>query len=218
MQRNILEADSIIVNYGTVTVLSNVYIKCEQGQIVGLLGRNGSGKSTLFNVIFGALEPDQKSVRINGEYVTKGYRYSRIRMLPQSGLIPSGMKIRDALKLFDLTPDIIKESQPEIADFLDETPGNFSGGELKFLELLMILHAKSEFCLLDEPFSGLSPVMIERAIAVMKKARERKGILVTDHLYRHVIDCSDRLYCMTSRRTIPVTDTEQLAFYGYLGQ
>lgn len=214
--RNTLEADSIMVNFGDRSLLSNVYIRCDQGHIVGLLGRNGCGKSTLLNVIFGSMEPEQKSVRINGQVLAKGYRDSRVKMLPQHGLIPSHLKVRQALKLFGLDVSILEESFPESMQYLDRRPGSFSGGELKFLELVLILYSKSQFCLLDEPFSGLSPLMIERVIQLLQEMKSKKGILLTDHLYRHVLACTDRLYCISSRGVVNVKSEEQLASLGYL--
>jgi ABC-type multidrug transport system ATPase subunit len=205
---DILEADSIEVRYGTNSVLSNVYIKCQQGEIVGLLGRNGCGKSTLLKVIFGALEPEYKSVRINGHPITQGYRQSRITMLPQTSLIPGNIQLREAIRLFKIEPSMIEESSPEIEKLLDSKPDQVSGGELRFIELLMIL--------LDEPFSGLSPVMIEKAISIMNRVREQKGLLITDHLHRYVTSCSDRYYCMTQGRVVEIHDPSQLARYGYL--
>jgi ABC-type multidrug transport system ATPase subunit len=216
MAANVLEADSIVVNYRGVSLLSNVYVRCDQGQVVGLLGRNGCGKSTLLNVIFGSKEPEQKSIRINGQYINKGYEKSRITLLPQSALIPSNLRIREVLKLFGVKTSLLERTFPESLNYLDQNPGKFSGGELRFLELILILYSGSQFCLLDEPFSGLSPVMVERAIDLMNEVKQQKGILITDHLYRRVIACADRLYYLSNRSVFQIENEEQLARLGYV--
>lgn len=213
---NRLEADSIIVRYGTVSLLSDVYLRCDQGEIVGVLGRNGCGKSTLFNIIFGSKEAEQKSIRINGEQISKGYRRSRIKLLPQHGLIPSNLKVCEALKLFGVKTSILEQTFPESINYLHQKPGSFSGGELKFLELILILYSESQFCLLDEPFSGLSPVMIERAIHLIEQVKQQKGIVLTDHLYRYVTSCADRLYGISTRGVASIENEEQLSILGYL--
>jgi ABC-type lipopolysaccharide export system ATPase subunit len=137
-------------------------------------------------------------------------------MLPQTSLIPGNIQLREAIRLFKIEPSMIEESSPEIEKLLDSKPDQVSGGELRFIELLMILFTKSQFSLLDEPFSGLSPVMIEKAISIMNRVREQKGLLITDHLHRYVTSCSDRYYCMTQGRVVEIHDPSQLARYGYL--
>lgn len=213
---NVLEADSIVVSYDARPVLTNVYINCRQNEIVGLLGRNGCGKSTLLNVMFGIMKPEHYSVRINGAWIRSGYDRSRVVMLPQSDFIPSNVRIREAMRLFKLDISIIEQFAPELIPVLDNRPGQLSGGELRFLELLLILFTPSQFCLLDEPFSGLSPVMIERAIAIMKDVKKDKGLLITDHFHRYVTSCSDRIYCMYQGRVVEITETDDLVRYGYV--
>ncbi|RAW02190.1 ATP-binding cassette domain-containing protein [Pseudochryseolinea flava] len=212
---NVLEADSIMVDYGVVSFLSDIYLRCDQGEIVGLLGRNGCGKSTLLQIIFGSRIAAQKSIRINGEYLSAGYKNSNIKFLPQDTLIPANITIRDAMRLLSVERKVVAAVFPESVPFLEQTPARFSGGELRFLELVLILCSDAKFCLLDEPFTGLSPVMIERAIALMQHAKKEKGIVVTDHRYRDVTQCSDRLYYLSSGRLRQIDSEEQLVNLGY---
>ncbi|MEI9921993.1 MAG: ATP-binding cassette domain-containing protein [Bacteroidota bacterium] len=213
---NILEADSIIVRYDERTVLSNAYIRCGQNEIVGLLGRNGSGKSTLLKTIFGIGAAEHKSIRVNGNWIANGYLDSNVTMLPQSDMGPSQITIGKAMQLFKIDLSRVKEAAPDKVAMLDQRPDQLSGGERRFLELLLVLFSKSKFSLLDEPFSGLSPVMIERALEIMKEVKKEKGLLLTDHMYRHVTACSDRIYCMYNARTVEIRETSELIRYGYI--
>lgn len=213
---NTLEADSIIVDYDERTVLHNVYLRCTQDEIVGLLGRNGCGKSTLLKTIFGSLQPLHKSIRINGKWLEAGYMQSKVVMLPQTQLIPSNKRIGEAMRLFGVRTETIAFAGPELIPLLDHKPGQLSGGELRFLELLMVLYSQSLFCLLDEPFSGLSPVMIERSIIIMNEVKKIKGLVVTDHLHRYVTSCCDRYYYMHEGRVLQLSDVNELVRYGYV--
>ncbi|MEJ0034318.1 MAG: ATP-binding cassette domain-containing protein [Bacteroidota bacterium] len=214
--KNILEADSIIVSFDQRVVVSNAYIRCDQGEIVGLLGRNGSGKSTLLKAIFGIGASENKSIRVNGSWVANGYSASNVNMLPQFNMIPSNMTIRTAIRLFDIDMGKIKTVADDKLFLLDQRANELSGGELRFIELLIVLFSKSRFSFLDEPFSGLSPVMTERALEIMNDVKNEKGLLITDHMYKYVTECSDRLYCMYSGRTVEVNDTSELIRYGYI--
>jgi ABC-type multidrug transport system ATPase subunit len=81
---HILEVDSVILNFGDKRVLSDVYLKCCTGEVVGILGRNGSGKTTLLRIIFGELETTNKSIRINGQVISEPYKSDGLlKFLPQ---------------------------------------------------------------------------------------------------------------------------------------
>jgi len=192
--KNILEADSIVVSYDDRIILHNVYIRVEQGEIVGLLGRNGCGKSTMLKAIFGAVAAEHKTVRINGTWMKDGYLKSRITMLPQFDMVPDNVRLRQAMRLLGVDVDLIKDTIPNVVLLLDHSPLQLSGGERRVFELLLVLYSGSQFCFLDEPFTGLSPVMVEKIIAIMQEVKKTKGILITDHLYRQVTSCADRIY------------------------
>lgn len=214
--KNILEADGIVLNFGLQKVLSNVYIKCEQGQIVGVLGRNGSGKSSLFKVMFGTLEAESKSVRINSEYIGAMAKSSEINFLPQDSFMPHNITVQKALSLYGIPKSIILEDYPDLENTFLKKPDQLSGGELRLIEMLLIIYSNSKFCLLDEPFSGLSPVTIERVKQTLRKITERKGVLITDHLYRHVTALADRMYIIINGRTREMVQFDDLIKYGYL--
>ena len=189
----------------------------ETGKITGLLGRNGSGKSTLLKIVFGSMPFEQKSVRINGDslglhYLTK----RRIAYLPQGNLIPSYLSIRKAIALFEIDADAIISVFPEVAELIHMKPPQLSGGYLRLLEMLLILESKADFCLLDEPFTGLTPVYIERIKEILLRARMTKGIIITDHMYRHVAEVSDNLYLLVNGQTYQIRDQEQLISFGYV--
>lgn len=214
-----LEFDGIEFRYTENPLLSGVYVKCETGKISGLLGRNGSGKSTLLKIVFGSLHTNVKSVRVDGEYIS-GPAFSKrtVAYLPQDSFIPSFLTLKQVLKLYKIKTESITNPFPELTEFLNKKKEVLSGGTIRLFENLITLYSPSPFSFFDEPFSGLAPVMIDRLIECMLKEKNSRGILITDHLYRHVTKVSDDLYVLANGRTYKVKDKEDLIRRGYLAE
>lgn len=214
-----LEFDSIEIELGGRRLLTGVYMCCERGAITALLGRNGCGKSTLLKIVFGAMNCSQKSVRVDGRTLGLHYMQRRaIAYLPQSGLIPSYLTMRQAISLFRISPQSIFDLFPEATDFMDFTATQLSGGYLRIFEILLILLSQAPFCLLDEPFTGLTPVYIDRIKRILRETKNKKGILVTDHMHKHIEEIADRLYLLANGQTYHIRDREQLISLLYLSQ
>ena len=91
-----------------------------------------------------------------------------------------------------------------------------SGGERRILECYLILRSPTRFVLLDEPFSQVAPLHVSALKRLILQERASKGILLTDHMHRHVTDLADRLYVMADGRTYLAQVEEDLVRYGYL--
>ncbi|HVV73085.1 MAG TPA: ABC transporter ATP-binding protein, partial [Verrucomicrobiae bacterium] len=76
--------------------------------------------------------------------------------------------------------------------------------------------AESQFVILDEPFTHLMPLQIERVIELIKEEKARKGLLITDHLYRHIVGLADRLYLLSNGKTHPVRGLAEMEELGYV--
>jgi ABC-type multidrug transport system ATPase subunit len=212
-----LEIDSIELSFGDRRILSNVYLPCRIGEVVGLLGRNGSGKSSLMKVAFGSMEAKHKSIRVNGISLNENQiRQKAIAYLPQENLIPSFLTIRKAFKVYGIREAIIVNQFPEIQPFLDLHPDQVSGGYLRIIEALLVLNGAHPFCILDEPFTGLMPIHIQKMIELISEAKSYKGIIITDHLYRHVMAIADRLYLLANGQTYLIKNAEELIARGYV--
>jgi ABC-type lipopolysaccharide export system ATPase subunit len=94
-------------------------------------------------------------------------------------------------------------------------PDQLSGGYRRLAEVIMILKTPSWFSILDEPFSGLMPVHIETLREVIHKEKEKKGIIITDHLHRYITPMVDQLFVLSNGQTYQVTDPDQLIRFGY---
>ena len=212
-----LDFDSIELEYGTQKILSSVSMHCNQGEIVGLLGRNGSGKSSLMRIIFGSIQASHSSIRINHKPLINNPKLQRmINYLPQDSLIPSYITIQKALKFFSIDEEELTTVFPIARDWIKLYPRQCSGGAIRLLEALIIIMSKAPFCFLDEPFTGLMPVHIETLKRVMEERKKLKGIIITDHLYHHVLEIADRNYVLANGKTYPISNQDHLIKYGYL--
>ncbi|GGA93863.1 MutS-related protein [Puia dinghuensis] len=219
MTEHVLEADSILVELGGRKLLSDIYLQCRTGEVVGLLGRNGAGKSTLLKVLFGTQATPDRSVRIDGRSLSPvSLRGRWITYLPQHGFLPPDLSVRSLIKLY--VTDALEVSQvladERISPHLRKRVTALSEGELRYLEVLLLLHLPAPFVLLDEPFSGIEPLYQERVMELIKEYRSRKGFIITDHIYRPIISVSDRLVLLDNGRAIGIRRKEELETRGYV--
>ena len=210
-----LEIDSITKDFGLRNILSGCYLNCRKGEVVGLLGRNGSGKSTLLKIIFGSVKANFMHLRIDGEIIGRGNTSKKIAYLPQQSFFPPFFKVGQLL--YEVSPQLL--SKP-ILLYLNKintnTVNSLSGGELKFLECLWILSRPVPYVLLDEPFSGISPLQIELIQEAISLSSDSKGIILTDHLYRPLLEISTRIVLLHNKSNYAIEDESDLIRFQYI--
>jgi ABC-type lipopolysaccharide export system ATPase subunit len=213
-----LEIDSVILEFGSKRVLQDVYLKCETGKIAGMLGRNGSGKTCLMNIAYGQLIPGNHSLRIDKLVQQKSYRSPRDMMyLSQLPFIPLSLTLCRVFKDYNLDFGAFVADFPEFEKHYNSRMQSLSGGEQRIVEIYLILASKTKFCLLDEPFSHIMPVHIEKIKNILSREKQNKGILITDHLYEHILDVCDDLYILKDGKTYLTKTPNDLEMYGYSG-
>lgn len=214
--KNILEIDSVILEFDSKRVLQDVYMKSETGKVTGLLGRNGTGKSCLMKIIYGELVPNDKSIRINGNSIYNKYRNPNdIRYLPQGRFIPKSLTIKRIFDDFELDFLDFTNEFPEFEKFYKAKFKNLSGGEQRIIEIYSILASKTKFCMLDEPFSQVMPVHVESIKGLILREKKNKGIIITDHLYKYIIDICDNLYVINGGKTYLTKSLQDIEILGY---
>jgi len=210
-----LEADSIQLQFGDRTILSSIYLKCETGKITGLLGRNGQGKSCLMKIIYGTLQCE-KSVRIDNLAQHEAFKRPDLLLyLPQFNFIPKQLSLKRVFQDFVLDFDSFAERFPEFASKYKSAIGSLPGGEHRLIELYIIVKSNSHFAMLDEPFTHLSPLQIEKVKELLLEEKKKKGLLITDHMYRQVLDISDNIYVLSNGKihlTQSLSDIETLGY------
>ena len=205
--------------FGNKQVLSDVYITLKTGETVGLLGRNGSGKTTLLNIIFGILKPDCISIHLDGSFCERLYtKKNLITFLPPHNFLPARLTVEKAITLFlEISVDTNILSEDRIVNpLLKKKIWTLSGGELRYLEIMLILESDSIFTLLDEPFRGQAPIYQEKIQDKIRKTGKGKGVIVTDHYYNAILDISDRIVLLDKGTTVAITDHRILTDYKYM--
>lgn len=218
MTKSVLEVDSVQKQYNGKIIISDVYLKCETNEVVGILGRNGSGKSTLLKIIFGIEAADFKFVRVDGIVkANTSALINQISYLPQDNFIPNSLSIKTAIALSIAKDKIAHFSADDmIQSMLTKKIKHLSGGELRYLEIKLILYNDSKFVLLDEPYNGLSPIMIDKINKLIIEKASVKGIVITDHNYENVIKVSTKLALMKEGKMFHLKNKEELVERGYL--
>ena len=210
-----LEIDSILKSFGERTILADVYLKCCRGDIIALFGRNGTGKSTLLNIIFGTLKADRKFIRIDGK-VIKGpaFRSGLLAYLPHHP--SSHLKVSRIAELC-IAPEDRKRffADPILFRIRTSRICEISTGEQRYLEIKTTLFSPAPYILLDEPFSGVSPVVAEQIRKLMTESAQNHGIILTDHNFREVHKIANRITLLDDCYLKEIKNREELIPYGY---
>ena len=212
-----LEVDSVIKSFGDNDVLTDVFLRCNRGERIAIFGWNGSGKSTLLKIIFGTMRAERSFIRIDGKVQNRpAYCSRQIAYLPQHDFLPSNMRITDAIDLY--IPSAEREAfldDKNLSNIKESSAKHLSGGELRYLEIKLILFSYAPYILLDEPFNGISPVCCESVRELIHKASQTKGIIMTDHNFREVHKLATRITLLDNGCLKEIKDKTDLASYGY---
>ncbi|MCS3870802.1 ABC-type multidrug transport system ATPase subunit [Chryseobacterium ginsenosidimutans] len=213
-----LHVDSVTKSYDSKKILQDIYLSCETGKIIALLGGIGSGKSTLLQIIFGTIKGDSQFIKFNNQVLTKqSDRINKIAYLPQQPIFPKNIKVKKLISLFCNDENTQKLFNCDlIQPFLNRTLRNLSGGEKKSIEVLIIIHSQSEFILLEEPYSGLSPVLTEKVMKIIKEISKGKGFIISDFMAQQAIDISDEVYLLSNTYLKQIKDLKELQQHYYL--
>lgn len=214
---NTLLVDSVHLEFGSHAVLQSAYITAQTGKVTGVLGRNGSGKSCLFKCIMGGIKPQNKFIRFNEEPDTDyAHIGNRVKYLPQNLFIPGNITLDEAFKQYGVDYDELVRFAPKFHPFQRKTFKELSGGEARIAEIFLVLNAEADFCILDEPFSNISPNYAEKMQQLIIEHKQHKGIIVSDHLYEAIIEITDDLFLLRDGYTFPIKEREDLIKNGYI--
>lgn len=221
-----LSANHLIKKYGLRTVVNDVSIEVNQGEIVGLLGPNGAGKTTSFYMMVGFVKPDSGSVYIDGDEITDLPMYLRARKgvgyLPQEPSVFRKLSVEDNILAILEMMGYSKQEMKEKCDGLIEefhlekvrknSGDSLSGGERRRTEIARALASSPRFILLDEPFAGIDPIAVEDIQTIVAKLKTKNiGILITDHNVQETLSITDRAYLMFEGKILRHGTAEELA-------
>lgn len=215
---NLLELDSVRKEFGTDQVLTDIFLKCQSGDVIGLLGRNGSGKSTLLKIIFGTLHTDHKFIRINDKKIDQPFKTkNKIAYLSQDNFLPKNITVKQVVKIYFGNNDQKEILNDEVLTKVADTKiQDLSGGESRYLEVKLLLNLDTQFVLLDEPFNGISPLHVELLKKMILDKSLKKGIILTDHDYRSVLDVANKYYLLIDGGLKKIETKKNLIDWGYV--
>ncbi len=213
----ILEIDNTELSFGLRKILYGIYLKAETGKVTGILGRNGCGKTCLLHILFGTLRAKYSHVRIDGIHQKKQlFKSNKAILLPQHRLLPSNISLRKTFDLFNADWSLFIEHFSSFEKYRGEKAANLSFGELRLLETYLVLSSGKDIILLDEPFSFIAPIYIEKIRELITVFKKNSIIIVTDHFYKDIIEVSDTVYFLKNGHSKQVHSLSALEDEGYL--
>jgi len=206
-----LTVKSLSKSYSTRKVVNEVSLEIYQGEIVGLLGPNGAGKTTTFHMITGFIRPEAGQIFINNIEITNLAVYKRAQLglgyLAQEPSIFRKLTVQEnILAILELINTSNTDNKQIVDDLLTKLDikhlaknkgSSLSGGERRRVELARALVSRPKFLLLDEPFTGIDPIVRAEIQDIVKRLKaEGMGIFITDHNVRETLEITDRTYIM----------------------
>ncbi len=221
-----LRAEGLVKIYKRRTVVNDVSLKVERGEIVGLLGPNGAGKTTTFYIIVGLIKPNDGQIYLEKENITSLPMYRRARRgigyLAQEASVFRKLTVEENLKAVLEMSNLSKAEQKRKMEALIEefSLGHvrknigmvLSGGERRRTEIARALAVDPKFLLLDEPFAGVDPIAVEEIQGIVARLKEKDiGILITDHNVTETLSITDRAYLMFEGKLLKAGTAQELA-------
>jgi len=222
----ILRTDNIVKRYKGRTVVNNVSVQVERGEIVGLLGPNGAGKTTSFYIIVGLIKPNEGDVFLDDKKITDTPMYKRAQMgvgyLAQEASVFRQLSVEDNIKsVLEFTKLTKYDQGVKLEKLLNEfglqkirksTGNKLSGGERRRTEIARSLAVDPKFILLDEPFAGVDPIAVEDIQQIVTTLKEKNiGVLITDHNVHETLTITDRAYLLFEGSVLKAGTAEELA-------
>ena len=221
-----LRTESLVKRYRTRTVVKQVSVEVQQGEIVGLLGPNGAGKTTTFYMIVGLISPNEGRIFLNDDDITREPVYKRakrgIGYLAQEASVFRKLSVEDNIRSVMEMNGYSKQQQREKTESLIEEFSlqkirksygvQLSGGERRRTEIARALAIDPKFILLDEPFAGVDPIAVEDIQHIVAHLKDRNiGILITDHNVHETLSITDRAYLLFEGSILKSGTAQELA-------
>jgi len=226
-QAAVLRAEGLKKSYRKRSVVSDVSLTVESGEVVGLLGPNGAGKTTCFYMILGLVPIDSGKVMLDGEDLTHLpiFRRSRLGLsyLPQEASIFRKLTVAQNIQaVLEVQGVEEEELDARLEALLDDlhighlraSPATaLSGGERRRVEIARALATRPRFILLDEPFAGVDPIAVLDIQQIIRFLKERGiGVLITDHNVRETLGICDHAYIINQGSVLAFGKPEEIIY------
>ncbi len=220
-----LYAKGLVKIFDGKKVVNDVEIELLKSQVIGLLGPNGAGKTTTFYMIAGLLEPTQGHVYLNDEEITYMPMHIRARKgiyyLPQEPSVFRKLTVEENLLIILEMLEINKKEREErlkrllnelnLNHLAKQKASSLSGGERRRLEITRALITQPKFMLLDEPFAGVDPIIVNEIKQIIRQLKNKGiGIMISDHNVRETLSICESAYVMSHGEIIEFGPPEKI--------
>lgn len=221
----ILEVRGLVKSYNQRRVVDGISLNVKRGEIVGLLGPNGAGKTTTFYMIVGIVPPDEGKILFDNQDITNlpihirsrygiGYLSQEPSVFLKLTVEENIMAVLETLNLswrerWRRVEELLRELK--IEHLRKNKAYTLSGGEKRRLEISRALATNPSFILLDEPFSGIDPIVVAEAQEIIKDLKNKGiGVLLTDHNVREMLTITDRAYLISEGKILLSGSSQEL--------
>ena len=217
-----LEFRNVSARYGKLTALSDVSFSVAEGARVAIFGHNGAGKTTLLRCAVGGIEDADGEVHCAGKKIERGAVYRNTQLgigfVPQGHNVFKSLGVDRNLRIAGLLHDeayidTIYELFPALAERRGQLAGSLSGGQQQMLALGMALMTQPKILLLDEPMSGLAPIIVENVLASLKRinASMKTAIVIVEQNVKMTLPAVDRAVILKAGKLVWDGSSEELA-------
>jgi lipopolysaccharide export system ATP-binding protein len=218
-----LKAQNFNKKYRKKTVVHDVSIEVERGEIIGLLGPNGAGKTTTFYMIVGITPCTKGNLKLDGKDITHLPIHQRAKLgisyLPQEASIFKQLNTEDNIKAI-LELQKCEDKGIRLEQLLDDlqishlrkhSAASLSGGERRRVEIARALANDPSFILLDEPFAGVDPIAVLDIKEIIRYlVKQNIGVIITDHNVRETLDICNRAYIVNEGSVLASGSSEEI--------
>lgn len=218
-----LIVDGVTAGYGAVTVLRDVSLTARHGELTALLGVNGNGKSTLINCILGFVKPRSGRILLERDGQTLELTRRRpfevtnlgIAAVPEGRLLAAGLTVEENLRLAGGAPrgrrhrpadnlDFCFATFPVLKERRNQDASTLSGGQQQMLAIARALMTAPDVLIVDEPSTGLAPIVVGQVIAAIRALRDSRGltILMAEQSFFAAVAVASRAYVLSQGRIV----------------
>jgi branched-chain amino acid transport system ATP-binding protein len=222
----LLEIKDLRVHYGRAEALKGISMEVDEGLIISIIGANGAGKTTILRTISGLEKPSSGEIRFQGKRIDGVPASEIVKMgithVPEGIMLFTTMTVLDNLKM----GAYLRKDRPQIAGDIEtiyqqfpvleekyrQQAGSLSGGQQQMLAIARALMSRSKLILLDEPSTGLSPLLVKEFSKILKKINEEgKSIILVEQNARMALKLAKRAYLLELGYFVVEGDASELA-------
>ncbi len=220
-----LEVSNINTFYGNIQALWDVSLTIEEAELVALVGANGAGKTTLLNTISGLLHPASGQVEFLGERIDRLQSHTSVELgmshIPEGRKLFPEMSVRENLEMGAYTKRVWKQKQETLDEVYQLFPilkarkgqlaRTLSGGEQQMVAMGRGLMSKPRLCIIDEPSSGLAPLVVDEVFQTIQGLRGQGiSIFLIEQNVQQTLEIADRAYVLENGRIVLSGKSEEL--------